>query len=107
MAGLLRALIGAFPTFDPSCAPAQSTMLCRRKIEMTPGAQSRNDTPPAADAERNTASLPHAGLGWRGQGPKPALAGAHSAALEAVARAQHHRAAVRTGRTIGCRQSRL
>ena len=46
--------------------------------------------------ERQTASsLPIAGRGRRGQGPEPALAGARSAALEAVALAQHHEAAVR------------
>jgi hypothetical protein len=32
--GLLRALIGAFPTFDASCAPAQSTMLMPHKAPL-------------------------------------------------------------------------
>jgi hypothetical protein len=86
---------------------------CRSPFEKSQFLPDRNVTACPVDmtllagghTRRETASLPHAGPGWRGQGPKPALAGARSAALEAVARAQHHRAAVRTGRTA-YRQSR-
>ena len=37
---------------------------CRRKVEMTPGAQSRNDTPiGGGQDQRDTGSQPNAGIG--------------------------------------------
>jgi len=95
----------ADPSKRASCHPAvvkvgsepYARRSCRRKKEMSTGAQSRKDPPPVGGGhdERDTASSPHAGRGRRGQGPKPALAGARSAALEAVALAQHDKTAVR------------
>ena len=68
---------------------------CRRKIEMTPGAQSRNDTP-----WRRTGQAPHgiiATLWARATGSRAVAgaAGARSAALEAVVLAQQNELAVR------------
>jgi hypothetical protein len=70
-------------------------LYCRRKVEMSPGAQSRHDTPWSADtppAKRH----PRAPLGESG-GVKGynRLAGARSAALEAVVLTQHRGKAVR------------
>jgi trehalose 6-phosphate synthase len=42
---------------------------CRRKIEMTPGAQSRNDTPGDGQGKRHTRHHRHTLGGRRGQGP--------------------------------------
>jgi hypothetical protein len=73
-----------------------AALRCRRKIEMSLRAQSRNDTVVGGGHDEcHTASLPNTGRERRGQGPQPASAGARSAALEAATLAQHHEAAVR------------
>ncbi len=73
---------------------------CRRKIEMSPGAQSRNDTPGGEHtcAERHHSQTRRAGEGVKGHSR---LAGARSAALEALPATQQSwgsRASVSLGR---------
>jgi hypothetical protein len=68
-----------------------------RPVDMT--LRFRGTRPP----RNGITAKPGEGEGVKG---RSRLAGARSAALEAVVLTQHHQAAVRTGRTTACRQSR-
>jgi hypothetical protein len=59
--------------------------MCRRKLEMSPRAQSRDDTVGGEHtfAKRHVSQTPDAGEGVKG---RSRLAGARSAALEALVR---------------------
>lgn len=68
---------------------------CRRKVEMSPDAQSRNDTP---DRRAHLARNGITALRWArsaGSRAETGLPARDSAALEADGHTQHHRKAVR------------